>query len=120
TSGTVVGTGKRLKEFNSKIKVYAVEPDSGFHGIEGLKHLPTSIVPGIYTEAVIDETLRISTDEAYNMTERLASEEGIFAGESSGAVLKACLELAEKLDKCVIVTVFPDGGSRYLSTNLWR
>jgi cysteine synthase B len=120
TSGTVVGTGKRLKEFNPGIKVYSLEPDSGFHGIEGLKHLPTSIIPGIYDDKNIDGIIRVNTEDAYDMTIRLASEEGIFAGQSSGAVMKACLDLAGKLDKGVIVTVFPDGGSRYLSTNLWR
>jgi cysteine synthase B len=120
TSGTIVGTGKRLKEYDRGIKVYSLEPDSGFHGIEGLKHLPTSIVPGIYDDSFLDGILRVSTEDAYDMTIRLAREEGIFVGQSSGAVMKACLDLAGEIDKGVIVTVFPDGGGRYLSTNLWR
>jgi cysteine synthase B len=120
TTGTIVGTGKRLKEFNSNIKVYSLEPDSGFHGIEGLKHLPTSMVPGIYDESFLDGILRVSTEDAYDMTIKLAREDGIFVGQSSGAVMKACLDLASEIDKGIIVTVFPDGGSRYLSTNLWR
>ena len=114
TSGTVIGSGRRLKEFNE-----GVEPDSGFHGLEGLKHMETSIVPGIYDPSVLDRRLYVSTEESYQMAVRLASDEGLFVGKSSGAATVAALRLAGEIDSGVIVTVFPDGGSRYLSTVLY-
>ncbi|RYX93681.1 pyridoxal-phosphate dependent enzyme, partial [bacterium] len=120
TTGTLVGTSKRLLEYNPKIKIYSVEPDNGFHGIEGWKHLDTSIVPGIYDSSVIDQILRVSTDESYDMTKRLAKEEGLLVGLSSGAVFKSCLDLSAKIDSGTIITVFPDSGERYLSTPVWR
>ena len=119
TSGTVVGTGRRLKEFNEQIEVCSVEPSTGFHGVEGLKHIDTSIVPGIYDRSGLDRRLYVSTEESYRAAVRLASEEGLFVGKSSGAALAATLQLAGELDSGVIVTVFPDGGSRYLSTALY-
>lgn len=120
TTGTLVGTSKRLLEYNPKIKIYSVEPDNGFHGIEGWKHLDTSIVPGIYDSSVIDQIFRVSTDESYDMTKRLAKEEGLLVGLSSGAVFKSCLDLSAKIESGTIVTVFPDSGERYLSTPVWR
>ncbi len=120
TSGTLVGVGRRLRETNPAVEIVAAEPDDAFHGIEGLKHLPSAIVPGIYDPAVPHRTLRVSTDEAYSLTRRLALEEGIFAGPSSGAALAAALTVARDLDGGVVVVIFPDRGDRYLTTNLWR
>lgn len=120
TSGTLVGVGRRLREVNPAIETVAAEPDDGFHGIEGWKHLPTAIVPGIYDPGVPHRTLRVATDEAYAMTRRLAREEGVFAGPSSGAALVAALAVARDLTEGVVVVVFPDAGDRYLSTPVWR
>lgn len=120
TSGTLVGVGRRLREVNPAIEIVAAEPDDGFHGIEGWKHLPTAIVPGIYDPSVPHRTLRVATDEAYAMTRRLAREEGVFAGPSSGAALVAALAVARDLTEGVVVVMFPDAGDRYLSTPVWR
>lgn len=119
TAGTVMGTGRRLKESNPKVKVIGVEPDSGFHGIEGAKHMPTAIVPALYHPEWLDETVRVSTEDAIAWTRRLAREEGLFVGTSSGAAVAAAVRLAEKLDSGTIVTVFPDAGTKYLSTRLF-
>jgi len=120
TSGTLVGTGRYLKRMNPDIRVIAAEPDSPFHGIEGLKHIESSIVPGIYDPEVFDEKLGISTDEAYDLTQRLAAEEGILSGQSCGCALACALKIAERLadagEAAEIVTIFPDGGEKYLST----
>jgi cysteine synthase B len=120
TSGTVVGVGRRLREANAAIEIIAAEPDDAFHGIEGWKHLPSAITPGIYDSAVPHRTIRVSTEEAYALTRRLAKEEGIFVGPSSGAALAAGLTIARSIAAGVLVTVFPDAGDRYLSTPLWR
>ncbi|HEY6200619.1 MAG TPA: PLP-dependent cysteine synthase family protein [Candidatus Binatia bacterium] len=119
TSGTIMGTGRYLKEKNSKIRVIAVEPDDALHGLEGLKHMATSIVPGIYHETEVDEKFPASTDAAYAMVYRLSQEEGILVGQSSGAAMHAALQIARKLRSGVLVTVFPDFGDKYLTTNLW-
>jgi cysteine synthase B len=119
TGGTIMGTGKRLKKFNPEIQVMAAEPEYPLHGIEGLKHMASSIVPGIYHEDQLDGKIPIPTEEAYDMSKRLALEEGLFMGQSSGAAMWGALELAKGLDEGVIVTVFPDGGDKYLSTVLW-
>jgi len=120
TSGTLVGTGRFLKKVNPDIRIVAAEPDSPFHGIEGLKHIESSIVPGIYDTSVFDEKIGIDTDEAYRFTQRLASEEGILSGQSCGCALAAALKVAEKLaengEPGEIVAIFPDGGEKYLST----
>jgi cysteine synthase B len=113
TGGTLIGTGKRLKEYNPDIKIFGVQPDSGFHGIEGLKHIETAIRPGIYDEAILDGTFFVKTEDAYEMASRLAKEEGLWVGPSSGAAFWASLKLADSLDRGVIVTIFPDGGDRY-------
>jgi len=113
TGGTVTGTGRRLKEYNSKMRVFGVQPDSGFHGIEGLKHIETAIRPGIYDESILDGTFFVKTEDAYEMMIRLAKEEGLWVGPSSGAAFWASLKLAESIGQGVLVTIFPDGGERY-------
>lgn len=120
TSGTLMGTGKRLKEFNSDIKIIAVEPDSGFHGIEGLKHMETAIKPGIYDPNFHDEKISVRTEDAYEAVRWLARECGLLVGPSSGAALVGVIETAKRLKEGVIVTVFPDSGDRYLSYRLWE
>jgi len=120
TSGTLVGTGRYLKQQNKAVQIVAVEPDSPFHGIEGLKHMESSIVPGIYDEAVYDSKLGITTEDAYELTQRLASEEGMLCGQSCGCALAASLKIAQQLAEHgkagTIVCIFPDGGEKYLST----
>lgn len=113
TGGTLMGTGRRLKEFNPEIKLFGVQPESGFHGIEGLKHIETAIKPGIYDESILDGTFFVKTEDAYEMARYLAIEEGLWVGPSSGAALLACLKLTESIEKGIIVTIFPDGGARY-------
>jgi cysteine synthase B len=119
TGGTIMGTGRYLKEVNPATRLIAVEPDDALHGLEGLKHMASSIVPGIYHEEELDEKIPVSTDDAYAMVYRLSQEEGVLAGQSSGAALYATLKLARKLRAGTLVTVFPDFGDKYLSTNLW-
>jgi len=120
TTGTLVGTGRRLHEADPRIEVVAVEPDRALHGLEGMKHLASSIVPGIYDAAVPDRTLAVSTEAGYAMARRLAREEGYFVGESSGAAVVGALLVAGALRSGVVVAIAPDGGDRYLSTPLWR
>jgi cysteine synthase B len=122
TSGTFVGTSRRLKELNPKIRCISMQPDSGFHGLEGLKHMATNIVPSIYDPAIADEDVAVQTEDGQLMARRLAREEGILAGVSAGAALWACLDLARRLPRdehAVIVTVFPDSGDKYLSDKFW-
>jgi cysteine synthase B len=113
TGGTLMGTGRRLKEYNPKIRLFGVQPDSGFHGIEGLKHIETAIRPGIYDETILDGTFFVKTEDALELASCLAKEEGLWVGPSSGAALWASLKLAESIDWGFIVTIFPDGGIRY-------
>jgi len=113
TGGTLIGTGRRLKEYNPGIKIFGVQPDNGFHGIEGLKHIETAIRPGIYDETILDGTFFVKTEDAYDMANRLTREEGLWVGPSSGAAFWASLKLAESIDRAMIVTIFPDGGVRY-------
>ena len=115
TGGTVMGTGRRLKGFNKKIQVTAVEPDNPMHGLEGLKHMASSIVPGIYKEGELDGKIPMETEPAYEMAERLAREEGLIVGHSSGAAMLGALRVAEKLSEGVVVTIFPDHGDRYFT-----
>lgn len=119
TGGTIMGAGRRLKEFNPEIKLIAVEPAEPLHGIGGLKHMANSIVPGIYDESFLDGKIEVETEEAYEMARRLAKEKGLLVGQSSGAALVGALEVAKRVEKGIIVTVFPDGGDRYLTTPLW-
>jgi S-sulfo-L-cysteine synthase (O-acetyl-L-serine-dependent) len=120
TSGTFMGVGRRLREYNPGIKLISVQPDSPMHGVEGLKHMATAIKPGIYDPALADEDVRIATERAYALTRRLASEEGMLVGVSSGAALGAALDLAARIREGVIVTVFPDSGTRYLTERFWE
>jgi S-sulfo-L-cysteine synthase (O-acetyl-L-serine-dependent) len=119
TSGTFVGTSRRLRQLNPAIRLVSFQPDAPLHGIEGLKHMDSAIVPGIYDPALAHENLRVSTEDSYAMTRRLAVE-GIPAGVSSGAAMVAVLRVASRLTHGVIVTIFPDGAERYVSERFWR
>jgi len=126
TSGTFMGTGRFLKKKKSSVQLIAAQPDSPMHGLEGWKHMKTAIRPGIYEEKLADEIIDVSTEEAYDMTRRLAKEEGLFAGVSTGAAMSVSLKLAEKIRSAkmgsaplVIVTIFPDGGDRYMNEKFW-
>ena len=122
TSGTFVGTTRRLRELNPKIRCISFQPDSSFHGLEGLKHMATAIVPRIYDSKLADEDLAVRTEDAHRMVKRLAREEGILAGVSSGAAVCACFDVARRVpmhERAVIVTVFPDSGEKYLSEKFW-
>ncbi len=119
TGGTIMGTGRFLKERNPRVQMIAAEPDDAWHGIEGLKHMASSIVPGIYHEDQLDRKISVSTDDAYEAVYRLGSEEGVVVGQSSGAAMVAALAVARELDAGVLVVIFPDFGDRYLSTSLW-
>jgi cysteine synthase B len=119
TSGTFVGTGRRLREYRSTIHLVSVQPDSPLNGIEGLKHMETAIRPGIYDSELADEDVRIDTERAQALTRQLASEQGLLVGVSSGAALAASVDLAARVREGVIVMVFPDSGTRYLSERFW-
>jgi len=119
TSGTFVGTGRRLRKFNPAIRLISFQPDAPFHGLEGLKHMESAIVPGIYDSTLADEDLRISTERAHNMVKRLAREEGLLAGISSGAALAAMIDVGRRLERGVLVTIFPDGAEKYLTDSFW-
>jgi len=119
TGGTIMGTGRFLKSVSPAVQVVAAEPEDAFHGIEGLKHMATSIVPGIYKEQELDAKIGVGTDEAYDMVYRLGREEGLVVGQSCGAAHVAALRVARGLDAGCVVALFADFGSRYLSTNLW-
>jgi len=118
TSGTFVGTGRRLREAKPDIRLISVQPDAPLHGLEGLKHMETAIVPGIYDPALADGDSRVETEEAWDMVRRLAREEGIFVGSSGGAAVVAACRLARSLDGGFIVAIIPDGGERYLSDRM--
>ncbi len=121
TSGTLTGVSRYVHQFNPDVQLIAVQPDGAFHGLEGLKHMPTAIQPGIFDPTLPDRTLEISTEEAYSMVRRLAREEGLFVGISSGAAAAAALQVAEELEQGTVVTVFPDAGYKYLSEKaLWQ
>jgi cysteine synthase B len=117
-----MGTTRRLRELNPQIRCISFQPDSSFHGLEGMKHMATAIVPSIYDPKLADENLAISTENAHRMVKRLAHVEGILAGVSSGAAMCACFDVAQRLprtQRAVIVTVFPDSGEKYLSEKFW-
>jgi S-sulfo-L-cysteine synthase (O-acetyl-L-serine-dependent) len=120
TTGTFVGTGRRLKELNPGVTLVSVEPDGPFHGLEGMKHLESAIVPGIYDPGLADARMEASTEDAYEMARRLAREAGVFVGVSSAAAVSAALRLARTLEEGLVVTVLCDGGTRYLSEHFWE
>lgn len=118
TSGTFIGAGRRLREFNPTIRLISVQPNSPLHGLEGLKHMDTAIVPGIYDPSLADEDIRVTTEEAFELTRRLARD-GFFVGISSGANLAGALHVARRTSDAVVVVVFCDGGEKYLSERFW-
>jgi len=121
TSGTLMGTGRYLREQLPHVKIISFQPDASFHGLEGLKHMPTAIKPGIYDESFAGANLEVRTEAAHEMVKRLAREEGLFVGISSGAAAVAALRVASELDDGVVVTIFPDAGYKYLSDkSLWE
>ena len=119
TSGTVMGTGRYLKSMNKEIKIVGVQPDDPLHGLEGLKHIPSSIVPGIYNEKELDILYNANTEESYLIMEKLMQLEGMFVGHSGGAVVLSALEILKETDTANIVCIIPDGGYRYLSGGVW-
>ena len=123
TSGTFVGCARRLKELNPRIRCVSLQPDSPFHGLEGLKHMATAIVPAIYDAGLADEDLPVATEDAYRMVKRLARQEGLLVGVSSGAALWGALELARRIpssQSALVVMIFPDSGDKYLSERVWE
>jgi S-sulfo-L-cysteine synthase (O-acetyl-L-serine-dependent) len=123
TSGTFVGTTRRLKELNPEICCISLQPDSPFHGIEGAKHMASALVPRIYDPKLADEDLGISTEESYAMAIRLAREEGMLVGISAAAAVVGCLQVAKRLsrnDEAVFVTILCDAGDKYLSERFWE
>jgi S-sulfo-L-cysteine synthase (O-acetyl-L-serine-dependent) len=122
TSGTFVGTTRRLRELKPSVQCVSLQPDSSFHGLEGWKHMPSALRPAIYDETLADENLGVRTEDAYRMVKRLAREEGILASPSSAAALVGSLEVAKRVppgDRALIVTVFPDSAAKYLSERFW-
>lgn len=120
TSGTFTGTTRRLRELNPHIQAIALQPDSPFNGMEGLKHMPTAIKPSFYDETLADETRYLRTEQAYEMARKLARLEGIFAGVSGAAAVAGAIEVARELERGVVVTVLPDNGFKYLSERFWH
>lgn len=121
TSGTLMGIGRFLRERLPHIRIIGVQPDAAFHGLEGLKHMPSAIKPGIYDPSFADQLIEVRTETAHEMVRRLAREEGLFGGISSGAALWAALQVASELKAGTVVTVFPDAGYKYLSDRpLWE
>jgi S-sulfo-L-cysteine synthase (O-acetyl-L-serine-dependent) len=122
TGGTFVGTSRRLKELNPAIRCISFQPDSGFHGLEGLKHMATAIVPKIYDPKIADQDIAVQTEDAQKLAKRLAREEGLLVGVSAAAALWAAMHVAKQLpagEHAVIVTIFPDAADKYLSERFW-
>ena len=119
TSGTFIGVGSRLREYSGKVGLISMQPSSGFHGLEGLKHMPTAIVPGIYDDQLADYNVWIDTEDAHEMVRRLAREKGLLVGVSSGANVVAALQVAETLQEGTVVTVLCDAADKYLSEQFW-
>jgi S-sulfo-L-cysteine synthase (O-acetyl-L-serine-dependent) len=120
TSGTFVGTATRLKEYNPEIEVISFEPDSPFHGLEGMKHMESAIVPAVYDPTIADANLATPTEEAYEMVKRVAREEGILIGISAGAAVATALRVAQEIDTGTVITVLCDGADKYLSESFWE
>ena len=120
TSGTLMGTGRYLREREPAVRIVSMQPSTGFHGLEGLKHMATAMQPPIYDPALADEDVAVDTEDAYEMVKRLAREEGLMVGISSGANVVAALRLAGSLKRGVIVTVLCDGADKYLSERFWE
>ena len=120
TGGTMVGTGRRLRELNGGVRIVCVQPSSPLHGLEGLRHLPSTIIPRIYDPTLADETIAVETESAQAMVVRLAREDGIFVGVSAGAAVAAALEVAAKLERGVVVTVLPESGRRFIHQSFWE
>jgi cysteine synthase B len=120
TSGTFMGVGRRLREYSPAVRLIAMQPSTGFHGLEGLKHMETAIVPGIYDASLADEGVTVETEEAYEMVKLLAREEGLLVGISSGANVVAARKVASRLERGVVVTVFCDSADKYLSEHFWE
>jgi cysteine synthase B len=124
TTGTIMGTGRRLKEYSTGVQIVAVEPDDALHGLEGLKHLPSSIVPAIWhPEGIVDRRLPLGTDEAWDMAERVAREEGLFVGHSAGASVAGAVRVSREIpdgERACIVTLLPDRGDRYFTPLKWE
>ena len=120
TSGTFVGTASRLKEYNPDIRVISFEPESPFHGLEGMKHMESAIVPKIYDPTVADENRWASTEAAYEMVKRVAREDGILIGISAGAAVATALEMAREIEHGIVVTILCDGADKYLSESFWE
>ncbi len=121
TTGTFIGTTRRLKEFNPDLQAISMQPASPLHGLEGLKHLETAIVPGIYDPRIADKNVEVETEDGQAMTRRLAREEGLFVGVSSGANVFAALQIARQLrEDAIIVTILCDGGGKYLNEDFWN
>lgn len=119
TTGTFVGTGRRLRELNPRLRLVAMQPDSPYHGLEGMKHLPTAILPAIYDATLADEQVTISTEEAYATARSLARDEGLFVGPSAAGNVATARRLAARLDRGVVVTILCDGGDRYANDHFW-
>ena len=122
TSGTFVGTTRRLRRLNPEIRCVSLQPDSSFHGLEGWKHMETALRPAIYDDTLADDNVAIGTEEAYRMVKRLAHEEGLLVSPSSAAAMLGCQAVARKIPKgerAVVVTVFPDSAAKYLSERFW-
>jgi cysteine synthase B len=120
TSGTFMGVSRRLKELNPAIQCFSMQPDSPLHGLEGLKHMPTALVPGIYDRQVADGQVEVATEDAHQMVLRLAREEGFLVGVSAGANMVAAIKVARKLQEGVVVTILSDSASKYLSESFWQ
>ena len=120
TSGTFVGTAKRLKEYNPEIEVISFEPDSAFHGLEGMKHMESAIVPSIYDPTIADQNLAARTEDAYEMVRRVAREEGVLVGISAGAAVATALGVARVIESGTVVTILCDGADKYLSESFWE
>jgi S-sulfo-L-cysteine synthase (O-acetyl-L-serine-dependent) len=123
TSGTFMGTTRRLKELNPRVQCISLQPDSPFHGIEGAKHMASAIVPKIYDPKLADQDLGISTEESYAMAIRLAREEGLLVGISAAAAVVGCLQVARALkagEPAIFATILCDSGDKYLSERFWE